>query len=338
MCDTSPSRPSSVFRTQAWTQAWLDTWRKDISKGLIDLGGRGNPLEMLYRIPHRFKGIIPASVLCLVGNGFGSLSTPRSEYNNIFDLIAAAGGINTLGEELNRLSWQQMHLTDLAADYPEDSDVRSLLKLKLWGSHKVKEELSYSVENVGFNEYLAKLGGNTRLAFFNRRARLEKHGRIERQQYPLGEANKFFSLLNNFHIHRWGRPCYSTLSMTFLQNFCQRLSITGGESIFETIMIDGQSVSALFDVIWQGRRYNLQSGYSEYFDHKIALGSLHLGYAIEEALNAEQDYDFLAGQGKRSDYKAKIANCTTPLRSYIATRGYWKLIKNIQSKARSYDL
>ncbi|WP_341936702.1 GNAT family N-acetyltransferase [Marinimicrobium sp. C2-29] len=334
MSNNLHSHSQSVFRTEAWTQAWLDTWGKDISKGLIDLGGRGNPLEMLYRIPHRFKRVMPVSVLCLVGNGFGTLSTPRSEYNDISDLIRESGSIHELSKELHKLPWQQMCLTDIAAGYQEEDDVLSLIDFEPWGNHLIKEEPGYSIENMDFDHYLAKLGKSTRLAFFNRRSRLEKHGEVQRQQYSLIEIEQFFQLLNDFHIQRWGNPCYSGQSMNFMKNFCQRLIDSGGEAVPEAIMVDGQPVSVLFDVIWQNRRYNLQSGYHEHFAHKIPLGSLHLGYAIEDTLKARQNYDFLAGQGKKTDYKERIATHTTLLRSHIATRSYWKIVKSVQIKAQ----
>lgn len=334
MCSKLLARSQSVFRTEAWTQAWLDTWGKSISKELVDLGGRGRALEMLYRIPHRFKRVAPVSVLCLVGNGFGTLSTPRAEYNDISALITASGSIEVLSKELHKLKWEQMHLPDIAAGGPEERDIHSLLNFESWGSHLIKGESSYSIENMDFDDYLATLSKSTRLAFFNRRSRLAHFGEIERYRYSTGELDDFFSLLNSFHISRWGSPCYSNESSEFLRNFCHRLLDSDGEPVLEAIAVDGKAVSVLFDVIWKGRRYNLQSGYDEHFSHKISLGSLHLGYAIEDALKAGLNYDLLAGFGKNTNYKARIGSQTTSLRSYIATRGYWKIVKGVQMKAQ----
>lgn len=330
MSRTSNKESHSVFRTKAWTQAWLDTWGKDVSKELIDLGGRGNPLEMLYRVPHRFKGIVPVSVLCLVGNGFGALSTPRSEYNDISDLIQAAGSIDALSKELHEIPWQQMHLPDIADGTHEDDDVCSLLDFEFWGNHLIKQEPGYSIENITFEDYLVSLSASTRLAYFNRRSRLANHGEIERRPHSLRELDNFLSLLNSFHEQRWGKPCFSGISALFLNNFCQRLFDAGGKSVFESILIDGQPVSVIFDVIWKNRRYNIQSGYCQSLVHKVQLGSLHLGYAIEDALKAGQSYDLLAGRGQKTDYKASIANHTTIMNCYVATRTYWRVIKSIQ--------
>ncbi|AHI29926.1 hypothetical protein AU14_01120 [Marinobacter similis] len=73
--------------------------------------------------------------------------------------------------------------------------------------------------------------------------------------------------------------------------------------------------------------YNLQSGYSEDFHKKLALGSLHLGYCIEEAFRDPEVrlFDLLAGGGKHENYKIKLATNITPLISVMIVRG--KLLK-----------
>jgi hypothetical protein len=96
--------------------------------------------------------------------------------------------------------------------------------------------------------------------------------------------------------------------------------------------VNGQVVSVLLDIVWQGVRYNFQSGYSENRYPKIALGALHMGFAIEQALGGNQAYDFMAGTGKNSNYKARIANSSQPLCSYQIERGHLKLLRQLQEK------
>src|SRR5690606_40849246 len=69
---------------------------------------------------------------------------------------------------------------------------------------------------------------------------------------------------------------------------------------------------AVFDISYQGRKYNLQTGYQENFHKSISLGTLHFGYQIEAAFRDPDVafYDFMAGKGKNSDYKKSLANCS----------------------------
>ncbi|WP_286804233.1 MULTISPECIES: GNAT family N-acetyltransferase [unclassified Marinimicrobium] len=263
------------------------------------------------------------------------MSTPRSEYNDVSHLVQIAGGVGALAAELNKLSWDQLYLPDIEKLSDSEREIATLSESQQWGRYTSKSENSYSIDNLDFEKYLTYLSTSTRLSFFNRRSRLHEQGRIERFRYALKDINTFFSLLNHFHIQRWGRPCYSYNSMKFLENFSERLDSQGGETIFEVINVNGEPVSTLFDVIWDKRRYNFQTGYAQDYLRKISLGSIHLGYAIEESLRENLRYDLLAGSGKKTDYKASISTNTTPLNSIIATRGYWKLIRSAQDYIKS---
>jgi hypothetical protein len=308
------STESSPFRTQAWVQAWIDTWGKDPRISLIDLGGRGHPLEQVYLTHTRIKKILPIKLLCLPGNGCGPLSTPRAEYNNLDSLIQMAGSVADLSRELRKLGWQQMRITDVesASALQEIQELASSMNRAI---HTESVDISYSVKPVEFQTWLNHLGSNTRLAYYNRRQRLEQQGEITFVDYAWHEAPIFFKLLNEFHVARWGSPCYSPESQRFLQNFCERLTVEGGKAVMQAMRVNGETVSVLFDFIWQSRRYNLQSGYYENRYPKIALGALHFGYAIEAALQQGQAYDFMAGKGKNANYKERIANHQTTMTS-----------------------
>jgi hypothetical protein len=178
---------------------------------------------------------------------------------------------------------------------------------------------------------LAQLGSNTRLAFFNRRKNLARHGELSFKCYGIDEIEQAFELLNRFHVVRWGRPCYSQDSQTFMRNFCSRLLDIGGEFVLQSMHIDGEPISIIFDVIWSGTRYNFQSGYAENKYPKIALGALHLGYSIESAMEHQQVYDFMAGTGKNSDYKKHISTRTLLIKTVSINRSYIKLLRSMQT-------
>lgn len=326
----SPSESPSVFRSAAWVQAWIDTWGKHPAVTLIDLGGRANPLECLYITRQRIKKIIPANSLCLAGVGCDSVSTPRSEYNDISGLIRLVGDGPALLAALKSLSWQQFLLPDILQNSLADQEVKTLLPFRGIGAHIEKIEPVYAVQIDSFEKYLQQLGSNTRLVYFNRRKNLAQQGEIEFIDYDLANVDQALVKLNHFHCQRWGRPCYSELSQSFIRNFSERLNAMGGRCIMQAMQVNGEIVSILFDVLWRNTRYNLQSGFSENKYPKIALGAIHMGYGIQQAIENNHVYDFMAGTGKHSNYKARIATRVQTLASYSLERGYMKKLRQVQ--------
>lgn len=326
--------PESVFRTSAWVQAWIDTWGNDKRITLIDLGGSSNPLEHVYIVKQPLKKIIPVKTLCLAGIACGPISTPRAEYNDINSLVASAGGVRELAAIINRLDWQQFYMPDLLKESSAGQRWQSYLAADVNLLATSTVDRAYAVEASNLDDYLQALGSNTRLAYFNRRKNLAKEGELDFEEFEPGNSDDFFEILNRFHFARWGRPCYSALSRAFLINFAERLSDHNGKIIMQGMKVNGEVVSVLLDVVWNGVRYNFQSGYYENRYPKIALGAVHMGYAIEQAIANKQTYDFLAGIGKNSNYKSRIANREQPLESYYAERGFLKKLRKIQGFLR----
>lgn len=321
---------NSLFRTEAWVQAWIDTWGKDSRIQLIDLGGRANPLEHVYITKAWLKRFIPVKTLCLAGIGCASVSTPRAEYNDFSALVNLTGSIKEFYNAISGLAWQQFYLPDILQHSGAEQNILSLVTQPALRLHKQNIEPAYAAQAHCFEDYTAQLGGNTRLAYFNRRKNLAQQGELHFQNYDLANADQAFTLLNHFHCLRWGRPCYSSDSQTFMKIFCERLMAQGGSFILQSMHINGEAVSILFDVIWQSTRYNFQSGYAEIKYPKIALGALHMGYGIEQAIANQQVYDFMAGTGKNSDYKKRIATRTQCIASYAIERSYLKALRSAQ--------
>lgn len=319
----------SVFRTEHWVQAWIDTWGKDPRIRLLDLGGRGDPLEQVYLIKHRLKKILPVNTLCLAGVGFAAMSTPRAEYNNLDSLIAMAGNIKTLKLELAKLKWQQFAITDIDTTSSALAQIEELVRDTSWYIHTENTESAYSIRQTTFENYLENLGPNTRLAYFNRCERLAQQGELGFVEYALHQAPEFFNHLNQFHLQRWGVPCYSAESQRFMENFIGRLNAAGGRAVMQGITVNGEVVSVLFDICWGNTRYNFQSGYAENRFAKISLGALHFGYAIQAVLEQGQDYDFMAGTGKHSNYKQKISNFQLNFNSLRIEKAVIALLKTL---------
>lgn len=314
------------FRSYPWVDAWVDTWSQDKRINLIDLGGAKNPLHMVYTTNHTVKKIIPLTTLALAGNGFGQLSTPRAEYNNLDSLIALTGGLDGLVRHLSGISFNQFVLTDICAHSAAAEVISELGRRGNYYPRMFKAEPAYSIASPSMPEFLSGLGSSTRSTYFNRRKRLAEHGQLSFIDYHYADAAAFFQMLNEFHLPRWGTPCYSADSLRFVSALVERVHFGGGTPVLQAMLVNDEIVSVLFDIEWNGVRYNLQSGYKENRFSKIALGSIHFGYAIEAAITKGLIYDFMAGLGKYSDYKAKIANQVVEFESYMLVRGLAKYL------------
>lgn len=330
MQPSQSSDSSSVFRSAAWVQAWIDTWGSHPAIELIDLGGRSNPLEHLYITRQQLKKMIPVKSLCMAGVGCNSLSTPRAEYNDINHLIQLAGSADELFASIKSLTWQQFLLPDILQGSYAEQQIMQLSQQQSVALQIEKSEPAYAVQIESFDDYLQHLGSNTRLAYFNRRKNLASQGAIDFVDYDYTNMEKAFFLLNQFHIQRWGSPCYSAESQKFMKNFAERLRAQDGSCILQAMTINGEVISILFDVQWKNTRYNFQSGYAENKYPKIALGAIHMGYAIQQAVENNHVYDFMAGTGKHSNYKERIATRIQTLSHYSLERSYIKSLRRLQ--------
>jgi hypothetical protein len=324
-----PSSPS-LFRTRAWVQSWMEIWGNHPRIKLIDIGGRGDPLEMLYLIDHKLKGIIPVTSLVLAGYGFADFDPPRAEYNNLDSLIRCSGSLALLMGDLEKLSWDQWAITDICETRGAPilrSDIEKWGKLHCTISRK---DTAYRIEPIALDQYKKQLSSPIRAKYFNRRSKLAVHGHVEIIDFT--DPFDFFKHLNAFHLGRWGRDCYSPASIDFFSLFTAELLREGGIPVMQGIKVNNEVVSVLFDVIWNGMRYNLQSGYAEGRFQSLSLGSIHLGLAIEQALLQGIGYDFLAGTGKHNNYKEKISTVSEPMRTFCLSRGWLKYLYRIYGK------
>jgi len=328
--DTDLPASNSLFRTRAWVESWVEVWGSSPRIKLIDLGGRGDALEMMYLINHRLKGIIPVTSLVSAGYGHADFDTPRGEYNNLDSFIQLYGGIEILVKELSRLRWNQWVLTDFCGGLDLE---QALTVSACQGLQRVanKSEAAYRINSPDVGSYKKQLSQSVRAKYFNRRAKLAELGKLELNE--ITSSSDCFNILNQFHQLRWGRPCYSTQSMEFFSLFNDRIRLEGGAPVMQLMQIDGETVSVLFDIVWRGVRYNLQSGYAEGRYGQLALGSLHLGFAIQQALESGRSYDLLAGTGKNSNYKEKIATESISLSTYCLAQGWLKGLYKIYGKS-----
>ena len=73
---------------------------------------------------------------------------------------------------------------------------------------------------------------------------------------------------------------------------------------FSIIMLDDVPISIQYNYVVNQRNYNIQAGFNESLHKKISLDICTLDMRSKPALNNNYSaYDFLAGEGKNTQYK-----------------------------------
>lgn len=312
----------SIFQTKAWQRTWWEIWGS--TRGFRFFKGAPYPAVGLYIHSYRLLGILPIRCLQFVGTNYRCISTPRSEYNTLIqrrkhDANPGLGAIENL--VLGR--WSEAVFRDVPSASPDIVELRRMADQNGWLWRIVGEDVAYSIDTKGdWDGYLSMLGKNSRLRLFNRRKLLEDHGRIELINAWPAQVDHFFELLNGFHIKRWGRRCFNEQSLAFHLAFLESVVDENGEPELSILYCNGQPISVLYNVLYDGCVYNIQAGFEECFHRKLAVGTLHLGYSIQDSFERSgvNKFDFLAGSGKNENYKARLATDSEKLVSVMLVR------------------
>lgn len=324
-----PHHRQSLFYSRAWQEAWHEAYGDHPAIKL-------HPEVSLYTYPHKLKGLLPVRSATPIGATSPGTRSIRAEYL----VLAGAETVSEAEDLLKKLTaeknWDQLCLPDIPEGSPELGAIQTAARNLGLQVREQERNTAFAVDlSVGeFEDYLAGLGKNTRLKLFNRRKKLEEAGEIAEENWWPSRREAFYELLNQFHEKRWGKPCYRGRGLAFIDKLLTRLDQAGAHIDLSVITLDGEPVSTTLDIAAQGRCYNLQAGYAEDLVKNVSLGTLHLGYQIEKAFQAQYDhYDFMAGEGKNTQYKASLANCQTDLITLMLVRHpLLKLAYRLQDK------
>lgn len=291
------SAANPLFMSWSWQYAWWITWGSLLNLNLYLLtiydGDKLCGIIPLYR--YKSYGI---NCLQFIGNAWGIAQTIRSEY--IGPLFAVEQ--QSLLTESFRIFFKTLSF-NTRLTVPDTTDnllpgVPAITK---------RTDYGYRVNVTGsFANYVSGLGAQTRLKAFNRRKYLQQlgHSIVLADIHPdAGAIRTFLSTLNSFHLLRWGKPCFNRQAIAF--HTWVLLSMPSASPRLSYLMIDDVPVSCSYNILVCATVYNIQSGYLEYYDKKISLGTMHMGWGIERSFaDTETNYfDFLAGFGKVEDYK-----------------------------------
>jgi len=309
----SHSDADPLFMSWSWLYSWWEVWGNALGLELALFGVYENEARLVGLAPfyvHEFRLPIGLRVrrLQFLGNAWRIQGTERTEYSGLIIRRGLEASVTqSLLLKLRSLDWHEMVVCD-----------QNLPELLRWQDafDRVGQQVTTVPRTVDsgvrvpvsgdFERWLSGLGRNTRLKAYNRRRYLAEKGNLRFREIGLCEAPAFLERLNEFHCNRWGKPCFDEGAVAFHLKLMSRLD--DGQLALTALEFEGETVSVLYDIRAGQSRYNLQAGFLEEFDRKVALGTLHLGYAIEESFRNDGIlyYDLLAGYGKKSFYKSRF--------------------------------
>jgi hypothetical protein len=323
------SSANPVFLSWAWQYSWWEVWSQMQGLELILIGIYDSNDQLIGLGPFYRRAILtPAGFrvhrLYLIGGAWRLAPTVRTEYCGLVLPLGREDEVSDaiLGA-LAKLDWAELVCSDVVLTESHCSS------FERWPAG-IKTQFLTRMVDVGvriktrehFDHWLQRLGKNTRLKAYNRRTYLRERGKLTFSSDDSVDPLGFLNRLNDFHVVRWGKPVFDEDALRFHQLFIERLSMGGGRAELTSLTFNGECVSVLYDVVVGCWRVNLQAGFVENFDSKVALGSLHLGFAVESAFSDDsiEFYDLLAGSGKNHFYKAHFQGETVEFSTFQVVR------------------
>ncbi len=334
-----------LFNSRSWQELWWSIWGRPAGFELtpVSIGQAGGPraLAPLYVERRSLKGI-PVRRLQFMGANEQTLSTPRCEYR---DILAAGvdrpAADRALLDTIARLQWDDFILRDVATNSPLIAALHQWSRDHGFRLRTIYRDRAYAQTCDGtFADYLAGLKPEVRRKLYNKRKQLSQLGTLALENSYPHAVDSFFDILNGFHRTRWGAELYGTAGLGFQKELLGRLAEQGAEPWLSVMRLNGEPISVSYNILFQGRVYNIQSGFNEEVQKSLSLGLIHIGYLLEAAF-AHPDVkvvDFLAGYGKKSNYKADICNEIVEMHSFQVVRSpllkllYW--LNDLQKRRR----
>lgn len=307
----SQSQANKLFLSWQWQHSWWQTWGEKLELKLMILqaydGAELVGLAPLYLEHAKLKGIYPLKRMQFIGNAWGKVATVRTEYlefianENMEETVCEAfiQHISELGD------WDEFVLCDVPKTSATFKHIKQCNKKYQWYLPESITEFGVKINTLGdFEQYISLIGRNTRLKLYNRRKYLQGLKDVEIKTASEHEVDEYLSILNHFHDQRWSKPCFRDPALSFHHTLIKCLN---GDQKYELscISVDSKPVSLIYNLSANDTCYNIQAGYIENYDKKLSLGTLHLGYSIEQAFNDNMvtGFDLLIGSGKNEFYK-----------------------------------
>ena len=310
------SNSDQLFLSWEWQSTWWKTFAdsKSMELNLVTAttdDGTLVGIAPLYLVTTAIRNFIKIKRLQFIGNCWRGVPTMLTELMDfIVDKTVASSVIRALCAHISSLQyWDEFIFPSLDT---QSETYRLLLNDNLFPNcylRHAEEYNSYYLKlDRQFQDYTQSLGKNTRLKLFNRRNILNSLGDVTFDRMQADDIDEMFKSLNSLHRTRWNKPIFEGERLKFNTMVARSLAERGCLN-FSILSLNKRPISIQYNFIVDNHNYNIQAGFDTSLHKKISLGYLHFGYEIEASFNQQcTKYDFLAGEGKNTQYKKRLTN------------------------------
>lgn len=310
------SNSDQLFLSWEWQSCWWKFFSDTADMKLnlfavITDDGTLVGLAPLYTMTVTTKKILKTKRLQFIGNCWRGKSTmPTELLEFIVDKKHSTMAIRAIYNHISSLKhWDEFVIPFLDM---QSETYQLLFKEKFlpgcYLRHAEKYNSYYLDIQGEFQDYARNLGKNTRLKFINRRKLFDGLGDTSFERMETENIDAKFELLNTLHSIRWNKPIFHGNRLEFNKAVAGLLAERNCLN-FSILSLNNKPISIQYNFIINKHSYNIQAGFDESFHKKISLGYLHFGYEIEASFDQQDTtYDFLAGEGKNTQYKERLTD------------------------------
>ncbi|KZZ41506.1 hypothetical protein A3758_13990 [Oleiphilus sp. HI0118] len=308
----------SVFTSWCWMYAWWQVFKEDdFELFLVECrsGERLVAILPFYIASRPFLKLLSLRTLYFLGCKGEGEAGYRAEY---LDFVCSSRDAQTLCAPLMQylLSGAGAGVDEIVlSDVPVSKLHGSVLTtVKKRGAAYIREtarDQTYRIDLMaGYDVFLNGLGKGTRTRIKGSEKRMVNESSFAVKHCSLDVPEALLGPIKELHALRWNNQKSFDAYQAFLEALL-RID-TGGDLELSGVQLEHNEevAAATLNLSYGGVVYNLMLGFKEVPVKRVSLGLLALGLDIQNcsAQSGLACYDLLAGSGKRSDYKSKIAS------------------------------
>jgi len=303
------SSGESVFTSWPWMYAWWQTFKKeDYELCLVACHSQNKLVAILpfYSVKEPLFKYVRVKRLRVLGDGGGY----RAEYlgficSSDYSRVVAREAVLYLTKALGAAEI-------LFAGVGDGEDLQyAIQNVKSLSCGYVRETARDSTYNILLNtdygKYLEGLGKGTRYRVTTSEKRLAEKGVVDIHEIPYKSVQERLKVMQSLHANRWDNERH----FSSYQNFLECLVGLGSEVELSGVdlSLDGEVIGSTLNVCYQGVVSNLMLGFRSLNIKRVSVGLLAISKDIEQHVETDkfETYDLLAGTGKSTNYKEKLA-------------------------------